>query len=257
MRKSLATLALGAAITGGTIAGAAVVLPAFAGADPGNGALAGGHRGHGPGGEALAEVLGLDADALRTALRSGSTLRDVATQQGVDPQTLVDAIVADMTSRIDEGVASGRINEEKAAELRANATTKATEMLDRTAPAPGEGGPRGGHRGHGPGGEALAEVLGLDADALRTALRSGSTLRDIATQQGVDPQTLVDAIVADMTSRIDEGVAVGRINDEKAAELRANATTMANNMVDRTAPGEHGPRGGMKGAGMRGAGAVA
>jgi len=144
MRKSFATLALGAAITGGTIAGAAVVLPAFAGADSGNGAMVGGRHG-GPGGEALAEVLGLDAAALRTALVGGSTLRDVATQQGVDPQTVVDAIVAEMTSRIDEGVAAGRITEAKAAELRANATTRANDMLDRTAPAPGERGPRGAH----------------------------------------------------------------------------------------------------------------
>lgn len=148
MRKTLATIALGAAITGGTIAGAAVVLPTFAGADGGNGAMVAGRHG---GGEAIAQVLGLDAEALRTALQSGSTLRAIATQQGVNPQAVVDAIVAEANTRIDQGVADGRITAEKAAELRANATTKANEMLDRTPPAPGERGPRGGHRGFGGG----------------------------------------------------------------------------------------------------------
>ena len=69
----------------------------------------------------------------------------------MNPQAVVDAIVAEANTRIDQGVADGRITAEKAAELRANATTKANEMLDRTPPAPGERGPRGGHRGFGGG----------------------------------------------------------------------------------------------------------
>ncbi|GAA5163830.1 hypothetical protein [Ornithinimicrobium tianjinense] len=68
-------------------------------------------------------------------------------------------------------------------------------------------GDRGGHMpGHmgGPGQmmETAAETLGLSEDELLTQLQDGSTLGEIADAQGVDRQTLVDALMADHEERI-------------------------------------------------------
>ena len=71
--------------------------------------------------------------------------------------------------------------------------------------------PFGGGR-HGPGGlgfgriglDAAAEVIGIEEDDLRDALRDGTTLAELATQNGVEVQAVIDALVAEGNERIDE-----------------------------------------------------
>lgn len=63
--------------------------------------------------------------------------------------------------------------------------------------------------------EAVQELLGLSPEELRGQLRSGSTLADIATAQGVDPQAVVDTIVAEMTERVEAAVADGRLDNSR------------------------------------------
>jgi len=101
----------------------------------------------------------------------------------------------------------------------------------------GEG--HGDHRG-GPGmfgrgvaSEALTDLLGIDGEELRTQLRAGATLAEIATEQGVEVQAVVDELVAEVTERVDNAVENGRIDqaeaDEKLAEAEARITDMVNN----------------------------
>ena len=81
----------------------------------------------------------------------------------------------------------------------------------------GPGGP-GGHHGGMMGGaagvasEALTDLLGIDAQELRTQLRDGATLAEIATANGVDPQAVVDELVGELQERLDTAVADGRID---------------------------------------------
>ena len=92
-----------------------------------------GHHGFGRGiGSEVADVLGLSTEELRTQLADGATLREVAEDQGVDPQAVVDAIVAEAQTRADQAVADGRLTEDEAAERVAEASERATEALDRS-----------------------------------------------------------------------------------------------------------------------------
>ena len=99
---------------------------------------------------------------------------------------------------------------------------------------------RGGHGGPGPGGrgggvasEALTDLLGIDAQDLRTQLRDGATLAEIATAQGVEVQAVVDELVGELRERLDNAVENGRIDqadaDEKAVEAETRITDMVNN----------------------------
>jgi len=66
-------------------------------------------------------------------------------------------------------------------------------------------GPGGGGRGFGLGQvelEAAAKVLGMTADELSTALQSGKTLEQVATDKGVDIQKVKDAIQAAHTTEV-------------------------------------------------------
>lgn len=85
----------------------------------------------------------------------------------------------------------------------------------------GEGRP-GGRRG--PGGassEAVLELLGIDAETLRGQIRDGSSLADIAAENGVDVQTVIDTLVEEATEHLDEAIANGRIEADAAAEKAA------------------------------------
>ena len=107
-----------------------------------------GSHGRGLGGEAVAEALGLTTDELRDAVMNGSTLADVAADQGVAVDDVVSAIVAQAEARLTTAVDSGRIDQATADEMLTEAQTRAEAMVD------GEFTPRGpgrGHRGHGPG----------------------------------------------------------------------------------------------------------
>lgn len=95
-----------------------------------------------------AETIGIEVDALRQSLIDGKTLAEVAAENGVDAQAVIDALVADANARIDEAVANGRITAEEAEEHKANAVEKITTFVNE---GPQHDGPFGGGFG-GPGG---------------------------------------------------------------------------------------------------------
>ena len=193
----------------------------------------------------LAALLGIDAEALHEALHSGSTLADVATEQGVAVDTVIDAIVESQTDRINQAVTDGRITQEQADERLANVEERVTTSVNEGRPDRGERGPRG-LRGGGENAQALADTLGMDVEALGEALRSGSTLADVAAQQGLSVDAVVDVIVDSKTERIEGAVADGRITQEQADERLADLEERVTTGVEEGRPdrGERGPRGG-------------
>lgn len=94
---------------------------------------------------------------------------------------------------------------------------------DSTPPArtfEGRGDPRGG-RGLGTAElEAAAKVLGMTTDELSTALQSGQTLEEIATEKGVDIADVQAAIQAvhneEMRAQIEQAVTDGTMTQDKA-----------------------------------------
>jgi polyhydroxyalkanoate synthesis regulator phasin len=124
-----------------------------------------------------------------------------------------------------------------------------TAHLVENRPERGEGGFGGGPGGHrgGPGGmfgrggpgmgsEALTELLGLTAEEIHTQLHDGTTLAEIAAAQGVEVQAVVDTLVAELDTRLDEAVANGRIDQAEADEKLAEATEKITDMVNNGRP---------------------
>lgn len=118
--------------------------------------------------------------------------------------------------------------------------TLTQEQADKVAETLKDARPEGGPRGHGPHGrmglDAVATALGIDASELRDALESGKTIADVAADKGVDVQTVIDAIVADMSSHLDQAVADGKLTQEQADEIKANATQRATALVNGIKP---------------------
>lgn len=90
--------------------------------------------------DAVAQALGISADELHNKLESGSTIAQVAQEQNVNVQVVIDAMVAGMNNRTDEALAKGKIDQTKADELKANATQRATDVVNGVRPERGRGG---------------------------------------------------------------------------------------------------------------------
>lgn len=180
------------------------------------------HRGEGL--EAAADAIGISVDELVTALRDGQSIAQVAEANDVDVQTVIDAMVANGTDRLEEAIAE---LPDRIAEL-----VQREGFPDR----PGHGGP-GGHGGdRGAGLDAAAEVIGVSADELRAALKDGSSLAELAEANGVDVQDVIDALVAEATDRLDQAVADGHLTEEQAAERSAQLTERITAMVNGERP---------------------
>lgn len=78
------------------------------------------------------------------------------------------------------------------------------------------------HRGHQPVEDVLDEVLKISHDELHVRMEEqGQNLAAVATDLGIDPQTLVDALVESWSPAIDRLLADGTITQDQADAYRA------------------------------------
>ncbi|MGY1696707.1 hypothetical protein ACI780_17550 [Geodermatophilus sp. SYSU D00814] len=77
------------------------------------------------------------------------------------------------------------------------------------------------HRGHQPVEDVLDEVLTISHDELHVRMDAGQNLAAVAEDLGVDPQDLVDALVAEYGPAIDAVLASGEITEDEAGQYRA------------------------------------
>ena len=167
---------------------------------------------------------------------SKAVIDDAASQLGVQPSELSDALEQALLKRVDAARAAGRITEAQADELKQRIQSGDYPLI----------GPVLGHRG-GPGHgfghlEAAAAYLGVAEAELRTQLEGGKTMAGVAKAQGKTVDGLVAALVADEKKELDAAVAAGRLTQAQADAMLADAKSRFTDMVNGTFP-DHGPRG--------------
>jgi hypothetical protein len=96
---------------------------------------------------------------------------------------------------------------------------------------------------------AAADVLGLTPAQVGDLRRDGLSLAQIAAKQSVDPQKVVDALVARWSERIEVRVENGALTSDQAATLKSALQVRATSFVDQAAAG--GMAGAAVGAGPR------
>ncbi len=127
-----------------------------------------GGYGHGPGGhwrgpgrggmvipgaiETAARTIGISEDDLVEGLKNGKTVAQIAQENGVDPQAVIDALVATANSKIDERAVAGGIPADRVEAAKRKAAEMATKFVNETPFKPGMGGKYGRHGSPGPRG---------------------------------------------------------------------------------------------------------
>ncbi len=167
--------------------------------------------------ETAASLIGIPVEELYSELDSGKSIADVARVNGVDPQVIIDALVAEELGLIDELIASGEISAEEAAEWRAETAAYIAFEVNTVDPY-----------------VEAAALIGIDVDTLWTEVDRGKSLAEIAEANGVDPQILIDAAIAYENQMIDEMAAAGLITEEEAAEWRSETPAFAAELVNET-----------------------
>ncbi|OMQ14838.1 hypothetical protein A7K94_0213715 [Modestobacter sp. VKM Ac-2676] len=81
------------------------------------------------------------------------------------------------------------------------------------------------HRGHQPVQDVLDEVLGISHDELHVRMDAGQGLAEVAEDLGIDPQELIDGMVAKYGVAIDTLLADGTITQEQADQYLADLET--------------------------------
>ena len=166
----------------------------------------------------LLEFLKIDRETFKAERQAGKSLAVIAASRGVSEQDLASFLTGQMSERLAEGVKSGRVSEERAAQMKAAMPDRITAMINHTG-AMHQG--SAGKGGHGPMADGkLLELLKIDKATFRSEMQSGKSLAAIAQDRGVPQQELKDFLVARMVQRIDDGVASGRLDAAKAADMK-------------------------------------
>lgn len=197
-----------------------------------------------------AELLDMTVEELEEALEEGARLDDLLAEADVSREAFHEAMLDAGEKAIEQAVKEGEITEEQAERL--------LERTDGPGGAYGFGrgampGPMGRMRGwmdhmlergrtmvrrayrqglrHGrfmgltqPTEEArleiLAEVLDMDADEIDAALEEGTTLAELAEEQGVELATVREALCDLRMDELDTAADEGRIDEQHAEQIR-------------------------------------
>jgi hypothetical protein len=91
-----------------------------------------------------ATAIGVTAQEVGAALKAGQSLADLAKSKGVDPQKVIDALLAPIVEHEKTAVTNNKETQAQADEHIAAATTRITDFVNGKKPAAGLGAPRGG-----------------------------------------------------------------------------------------------------------------
>jgi len=227
MKKSVKTMAVTAAL--------AVMIPfsAYAATTSGDSAASGdakaeqtekGHRGlgaekfgRGAIGEEVLGLLKLDEETYRDKLKSGLTLAEIAEEQGVSRDNLKNALT--------------EANNQKVEEQKQRFASNLDAWIDAKPGADRAFG-KSGHLTGDADLSAIAEALGLTSDELKTQLKTGKSIADLAADKGVDVQALVESQKTAIEKRVNEALQAGELTQEQADEKLAKAGEKAERIVN-------------------------
>ena len=197
---------------------------------------------------ALVAAVGAGAGVAATKLgspqeESRAVLNDAANQLGVTPERLTSALKTALKNRVDAAVKAGRMTKAEGDALKARIDENALPLFGPGGRHGGPGGPghdRNFEFRHGHKLDAAAKYLGLTESALRTQLESGKTLAQVAKARDKSVDGLVDALLAESNTRIDQAVKDGKLTKAEADDFRAGLKARITDMVNGRFPARPG-----------------
>ena len=218
MKKVLASMTVAGLLVAGGVSAAGAAGPGGPGGR--------GHGGIRVAGQAAATTIGVTPQDLRSEVRGGKTIAQVATEHGVDPNTVVNAVVAAVTQQIDQKAAAGSIDSSRAEQAKQKLPDFANRFVNETKP----------HRGYRilkDAAKAAAKEIGIPEAELKDAIKNGKSIAQVAKDHDKSVDDVVNAIVKAATSDVDQAVKDGKLDSKKADEVKQKLPDRAKKLVNR------------------------
>jgi transposase-like protein len=186
-----------------------------------------------------AQTIGIEPRALARELRSGKSIADVAAEHGVDPNTVITALVDAATTKVNAAKTAGKITDQRATKLLANLNRRVTKAVQHKGKIGAHG--RRAHRLRRrarAGARVAALTIGLAPKALAQELRAGKSIAQVAAEHGVDPNTVITALVDAATTKVNAAKTAGKITDQQASKLLAGLTERVTKFVNHQFGGD-------------------
>jgi len=231
MKKLVAAVAVAGFLLAG--AGAAwAQSDGTAGPGASGGAAQQGRRGHGArlALQTAATTIGVSPQDLAGQIRGGKTVAAVATEHSVDPGSVVNAVVAALTQRIDQAAAQGKIDANRADLAKQKVPDIANRFVNQTKSKQSQGGRRAVLKDAA---KAAAKEIGISVADLKQARKDGKSIAQVAKDHNKSVDDVVNAIVKQATSDIDQMVKDGKLDSKKADQIKQKLPDRAKTLVNR------------------------
>ena len=116
------------------------------------------------------------------------------------------------------------------------AASTATPKADAAKPAHSHRRARRHHRVRVFVRKVVTDTIGIDRETLRSELRSGKTIGEIATAHNVEPSAVINALVTGATTKLDAAASAGKITTERAQKIEAKLPARADKLVNSWHP---------------------
>src|SRR5437868_4677467 len=228
MKKLVAAVTVaGVLLAGGS---AAYAQSDGSGGSGASGAAQQGRRGHGArlALRTAATTIGVSSQDLAGQIRGGKTVAAVATEHNVDPAGVVNAVVAALTQQIDRAAAQGKIDGNRADQAKQKLPDFANRFVNETK----------SKRGRGrailkDAANAAAKEIGVSVADLKQARKDGKSIAQVAKDHNKSVDDVVNAIVKQATSDIDQAVKDGKLDSNKADQIKQKLPDRAKQLVNR------------------------
>jgi transposase-like protein len=226
---------IGVSVAGATTSGGSSPTSASATANPNRAARRGVLAGLRKQALALAaKTIGVKPADLANELKAGKSVADVANEHNVQPQTVIDALVHAADNKIEAAKTAGKITPDQASKLEAKVPDTVTKLVNAKHPGANVNAKVRQELGkfRKEAGVLAAKTIGVTPAALKQEVKAGKSVADVATEHGVQPQTVIDALVQAGDKKIEAAKTAGKITAAQATNLENRLPTLVTKLVN-------------------------
>ncbi len=182
--------------------------------------------------DAVAEVLGLEQDAIAAQLREGTSLVDVIETNGGSVAAVIDHIAGQLAAGLDDAVAQGDIDQEQADKILAGVVDRAEQVINNFYR------PKQQRPDIKPQNVVgiTAAVLGIEAEAVLAQLQEGLTLVEVIEAGGSSTGEVAAFYVAEVTAQLEQALVDGQITQEQIDRSLSKASERIEQLIANFKP---------------------
>ena len=182
----------------------------------------------------MASTIGVTEEALKTALKDGQTVAQVAQARNVSAQTVIDAVVNDALAKAQARPGWAKLTDAQKTNFTAKLRERVTTFVNE-GPQPGKR-TRPGKVARAVQAEfaVAAKTIGVTPQELRTAIKGGQTVAQVAQARNVSAQTVIDAVVNDALAKAQGRPGWAKLTDAQKAQVTDKLRQGVTNWVNGT-----------------------